>query len=140
MPIFRELTKEHEELWRGTITSAKQEIERHNDLFDEHGSGKIADKLQKRFRGEICLVIEPNNEADAELLPSDNELYWHIRTLLIGKGQLTNKTTDAEDRGGMSIKDIVDHVVTELGVRKKKAYKMALEIQAEINRKEDQCR
>ena len=130
----RELTKVHEEFWRGTCPSALDEIARYR--LENQDYHQLKDNAQRRFRGEIVLIIEANAQVSESLLPTDTELYYHMKALLLDSH--TNSSTNLHSshggtRGtGMSVKDVVDHVVTDLGVRKKFAYKIALRIQADI--------
>ena len=97
---------------------------------------------QERFRGEIVLVLDgvSTREKDMELMPTRDELKVHIQNLMTGKQRTLNAGNDAasssddDGRGGssnsrVSVRNVVDEVVQELGVRKKLAYKLALEVQ-----------
>ena len=110
--IAREMTKTHEEFWRGTMGEALAEIDAG---AGSHGGEK--QQRQQRFRGEICLVIDGMSRRDAELdlMPTEDELRAYLRSQM---------------DGGVGVRNAVERATEDLGVRKKLAYKIALEIQA----------
>ncbi|KAG0554000.1 hypothetical protein KC19_12G055000 [Ceratodon purpureus] len=62
--VAREMTKFHEEFWRGTLEQAQKEFEERNP------------------RGEMTLVIEGLSESAANELPSEEDVKLELRTLL----------------------------------------------------------
>lgn len=62
--VAREMTKFHEEFWRGTLEQAQREFEQRNP------------------RGEMTLVIEGLSETAADELPSEEDVELGLRTLM----------------------------------------------------------
>ncbi|XP_073386864.1 uncharacterized protein [Physcomitrium patens] len=62
--VAREMTKFHEEFWRGTLQQARKEFEERNP------------------RGEMTLVIEGLSESAADELPTEEDVKAELRALL----------------------------------------------------------
>jgi 16S rRNA (cytidine1402-2'-O)-methyltransferase len=90
--IVRELTKLHEEIWRGTLGEA--------EAWAASGGA----------RGELVLVVQG---APAEQPPDD--------------GQIRAALEDAR-RSGLSARDAAAQVAADLGVARRRAYALAIEV------------
>jgi len=71
--VARELTKLHEEVWRGTLAEASEHFDRIPP------------------RGEIVVIVEPGDEGAAA--PTDDELGWEALAL-VSKGISTREAAD----------------------------------------------
>ena len=102
LAVCRELTKLHEEVWRGTASTAA-------DLF-----------ARRPVRGEVVVVVEGSSGASAEAAlgsaarrePSDDELARAVAARL---------------GSGRSVRDTADDVADDLGVGRRRAYRAALD-------------
>ena len=134
--IAREMTKEHEEFYRDSLVGALREMD-HGADAPSFSTEKKKDRQRHgnntRFRGEIVLVVDgaSEREMEDELTPTRAELKAHIKRLM-SNSESRNDFVDNEHEGNatkVSVRHVVDHVVKELGVRKKLVYKLALEVQ-----------
>ncbi|MGC8472097.1 MAG: 16S rRNA (cytidine(1402)-2'-O)-methyltransferase [Acidimicrobiales bacterium] len=113
--ICRELTKVHEEVWRGTATAAA-------DLF-----------TGRALRGEVVIVVEGAAEAMAggelgplaRAEPSDEELA---------------RAVSAQLGSGRSVRDTADAVADDLGVSRRRAYRAALDAERRERRSHEGAR
>ena len=130
------MTKEHEEFYRDSLVGALREMD-HGADAPSFSTEKKKDRQRHgnntRFRGEIVLVVDgaSEREMEDELTPTRAELKAHIKRLM-SNSESRNDFVDNEHEGNatkVSVRHVVDHVVKELGVRKKLVYKLALEVQ-----------
>ena len=102
LAVCRELTKLHEEVWRGTASVAA-------DLF-----------ARRSVRGEVVVVVEGARSEPAKAAlgpaarrePSDDELARAVASRL---------------GSGRSVRDTADDVADDLGVSRRRAYRAALD-------------
>ncbi len=115
LAICRELTKVHEEVWRGPASTAA-------DLF-----------AGRALRGEVVIVVEgaPDAAAGGELgplagaEPSDEELA---------------RAVSAQLGSGRSVRDTADVVADDLGVSRRRAYRVALDAERRERRAHEGAR
>jgi len=97
--VARELTKIHEEFWRGTLTQAHQEF--------KHRKGGV--------KGEITLLVEGCSKKEIAP-PSTNALIDELAYMMSTEG------------GGLSASTAAREVATQSGMRRNEIYKLAIEM------------
>jgi len=115
LAICRELTKVHEEVWRGPASTAAE-------LF-----------AGRALRGEVVIVVEGAADATkggelgplARAEPSDEELAQAV---------------SAQLGSGRSVRDTADVVADDLGVSRRRAYRAALDAERRVRRAHEGAR
>ena len=109
--VCRELTKVHEEFWRGTLDEAREEFER------------------RAPRGEITLLIEGYGDGSASTAASDDESDEDIPSASSVEEALRAMLAD-----GHSPSEASRRVAKDLGVRRRDTYGVAQRLSEEIKR------
>ncbi len=112
LAVCRELTKVHEEVWRGNASTAA-------DVF-----------ARRVLRGEVAVVVEGAGDATAggelgdvaRAEPSDDEV---------------GRAVAARLGSGRSVRDTADAVADDLGVSRRRAYRAALDADRRARRAHD---
>ncbi|XP_010461471.1 PREDICTED: uncharacterized protein LOC104742198 [Camelina sativa] len=97
--IAREITKLHEEFWRGSIGEAKQEF------------------LSRQPKGEITLLIEGKEETKAEN-PTDSQLEEELRGLISDGHSLSTAVKMVAERTSMRKKEVYSLALKKFGIGK----------------------
>jgi 16S rRNA (cytidine1402-2'-O)-methyltransferase len=94
--IAREITKLHEEFWRGSIAEAKQEF------------------LIRQPKGEITLLIEGKEETKAEN-PTESQLEEELRGLISDGHSLSTAVKTVAERTSMRKKEVYSLALKKFG-------------------------
>ncbi|CAN8302735.1 unnamed protein product [Cochlearia groenlandica] len=94
--IAREITKLHEEFWRGSLGEAKQEF------------------LIRQPKGEITLLIEGKEETKAEN-PTESELEEELRGLISDGHSLSTAVKTVSERTSMRKKEVYSLALKKFG-------------------------
>lgn len=115
--VARELTKRHEDIFRGSLAEAA-------DYYQPKEEGKGGgSQPSSTLKGEFTVVLGP---VEAEAPPTEEE----------AQASMADRLTQLmKGEGGMSTSEAVKQVSKALGLPKSKVYKVALELREEWGEK-----